>query len=199
MPAPTTVVAQPATTGLRDATAAEPRPSREAAQPYVDLFGSRVCAQAFDDGPAKRPHLARTIHGQLDDLWLRLVELNDAGAGIFATINQVRRDAPRRAENVERVRAFAADCDDPQRREVVEQDISRRGITPSLVIETSPGKRHYYWRTDDCPLDGFKPVQQAIAAALGTDPSICDLPRVLRLPGFVHRKGTPFLVRVVQP
>ena len=195
----TTVVAGSATADLHSTTAAGLRPSREAAQPYLDLFGSWICAQTFDDGPAKRPYLARTIHGQIDDLWPLLVELNEAGAGIFATINQVRSDAPRRAENVERVRAFAADCDDPQRREAVERAVARRGVAPSLVVETSPGKRHYYWRTDNCPLERFKPMQQAIAAALGTDPSICDLPRVLRLPGFVHRKGAPFLVRVVTP
>lgn len=197
MSASTTLLSSSTTPFDLVAVAADPRPSREALQPYLDLFGPWLCAQTFDDTPAGRSCLARTRHGHADDIYPELVRLNDAGAGIFATINQVRRGSPRRAENVERVRALAADCDDPQRREAVEREIARRGLAPSLVVETSPEKRHYYWLTDACPLDMFKPMQQAIAAALGTDPVIFDLPRVLRLPGFVHRKGAPFLTRVV--
>jgi hypothetical protein len=41
-------------------------------------------------------------------------------------------------------------------------------------------------------------LQQALARACGSDSSVCDLPRVLRLPGFLHRKGEPFTVRLVK-
>ena len=41
----------------------------------------------------------------------------------------------------------------------------------------------------------FGAVQKAIAARYGGDPSVHDLPRVVRLPGFIHRKGKPFLSR----
>ncbi|WP_419729215.1 DNA-primase RepB domain-containing protein [Lichenicola sp.] len=128
-----------------------------------------------------------------------MVAENDRGCGIFASVNRVLPELPRIANNVDQVRAFVADNDNPERREAVEAEIARRGPPPDLVIEASPGKRHYYWLTTDCLLEDFKPMQQAIAAALGTDPSICDLPRVMRLPGFLHRKAVPFLVRVVYP
>jgi hypothetical protein len=153
------------------------------------------CFQAFDDSPRKNRRLARTIHGTLEDRRDELGVLNDQGAGIFITINEVSPGQRRTAENVVRVRGFFADCDDPARRQRVEAEINRRGRVPSLVVESSPGKRHYYWLTNDCPLDAFKSMQRAVAAAIDTDGSVCDLSRVMRLPGFVHRKGAPFLVR----
>ena len=40
----------------------------------------------------------------------------------------------------------------------------------------------------------FKPKMKAIAAKFGTDRKVCDPSRVMRLPGFLHRKDQPFLV-----
>jgi len=36
-----------------------------------------------------------------------------------------------------------------------------------------------------------------LAAWLGSDPKVCDPPRVMRVPGFIHRKGAPFVSCVV--
>ncbi len=158
------------------------------------------CFQLFADTPTGPRALARTMHGNLGDVWPDLAALNAQGTGVYFTPNEVIPGAPRRAENVRRVRAFFADSDNPACLAEVEAAIARRGVPPSLAVETSPGKRHFYWlMSDQCPLADFKPMQQAIAAALGTDPSVCDLPRVMRLPGFIHRKGEPFLVRVISP
>jgi Protein of unknown function (DUF3987)/RepB DNA-primase N-terminal domain len=43
----------------------------------------------------------------------------------------------------------------------------------------------------------FAELQKALAARFGGDPSVHDLPRVMRLPGFFHRKGAPFLTLIV--
>jgi hypothetical protein len=159
--------------------------------------GAPHCFQTFDDSLRKNPGLARTLHGSLDSLYQQLAALNERGAGVFFTVNEVRPGMPRRAENVTKVRAFFADNDKPARRHLVEAEIAKRGCNPSIVVESSPGKTHYYWLTDDCPLTSFTIIQKGLVAALGTDPSVCDLPRVMRLPGFWHRKGAPFLVRMV--
>ena len=66
----------------------------------------------------------------------------------------------------------------------------------SLMVETSPGKFHCYWFTRGMDLERFTPLQKEFAAVLGSDPSINDLPRIMRVPGFVHRKGAPFLSRI---
>src|SRR5262249_12827835 len=47
-------------------------------------------------------------------------------------------------------------------------------------------------------LDAFTPTQELIAKRFGSDPKVKDLPRVMRLPGFWHRKGEPFMVRIIE-
>jgi RepB DNA-primase N-terminal domain len=164
---------------------------------FIALFRGNHCFQTFDDR-GRRPALARTLHGTFDEMAPTLIRLNQQGAGIFLTVNEVAPGMPRKIENVIRVRALFADDDAPERLPDVEAAVSRLMPPPSIIVETSPGKRHFYWLTDDCPLDRFTEVQKALAAALGTDPTVCDLPRVMRVPGFLHQKGAPFLTRLVR-
>lgn len=59
------------------------------------------------------------------------------------------------------------------------------------------------WRnaTHDTAAAAFERAQRTLAAHFNTDPSVCDLPRVLRLPGLFHLKNPaqPFLVRLAAP
>jgi hypothetical protein len=49
------------------------------------------------------------------------------------------------------------------------------------------------------PLAEFKLLQKGLIAHFNSDPQIHDLPRVLRIPGFIHcKEGTPFLSRILQ-
>lgn len=89
--------------------------------------------------------------------------------------------------NIVRVRALFADLDG----EPVE-NIGRVPLRPSWVTNSSPGRFHAYWRVEDIRLVEFKPLQLEVAKRTGGDPKVCDLPRVMRLPGFVHQKGDPF-------
>ncbi len=66
--------------------------------------------QTFDDTPAKRPWLARIMHGTIGQLAPALARLNDDGAGIFVMVNEGDGQG-RKAENVTRVRAVFADFD----------------------------------------------------------------------------------------
>ena len=88
---------------------------------------------------------------------------------------------------MQRVRAVFVDLDGAPLAPVLEA-----GLEPHVVVESSPGKFHVYWQVDDCPLDQFERVQRALARRFGGDPSVHDLPRVLRVPGFLHCKGEPF-------
>jgi len=71
-------------------------------------------------------------------------------------------------------------------------------LEPHIVVESSPGKWHAYWRVADVPLDKFSELQIALAALFGGDPAVSDLPRVMRVPGFFHLKGEPFRVRLLR-
>ena len=70
------------------------------------------------------------------------------------------------------------------------------GMPPQIAVDSSPGRYHAYWLVSDCPLQDFTRIQVALAEKFGGDPSVKDLPRVMRLPGFCHRKAEPVLTTV---
>lgn len=156
----------------------------------LDPAAERFVFQTFNDSPEKRRELARTLPGTLADLHTTLAGLNQQGAGVFVTINEVAGDR-RKAENVTRVRAIFADFDNTAPPDVLP-------LPPSIRVQSGRGV-HLYWLVDRMPLERFQAVQKAIAARLGSDPSVSDLPRVMRLPGSLHRKDTaPVPVRLIE-
>jgi hypothetical protein len=148
--------------------------------------------QVFDDSELKRGHLAKVCHGSLEEEAARLTALNKAGAGVFVVINEAD-GMGRKAENIIRVRAVFADLDGAP----LEPVLSCR-LAPHIIVESSPGRFHCYWRATGLPLDQFAPTQKAIAAKFNGDPSVHDLPRVMRLPGFWHLKGAPSMSRIIR-
>ncbi|MBK1653358.1 DUF3987 domain-containing protein [Allochromatium vinosum] len=151
--------------------------------------------QTFDDLESRKSKtLANVRHGSLEACWDWLESLNQTGAGIFVTVNETDGQG-RTAKNITRVRAVFADFDPPKTAAAPEQ----YPLEPMIEVESSPGKRHAYWIVDDLPLEAFKPMQQAIIAALRSDPAPNDLPRVMRLPGFRHMKdpANPAWVRLL--
>jgi hypothetical protein len=147
--------------------------------------------QTFDDNKdRKNKALARVYHGTLDQHAATLSALNQQGAGIFVMVNE--GDLKGRASaNVRRVRALVVDLDGSPLEPLLEC-----GQPPHIIINTSPGRWHAYWRVSDCTLQEFKRFQQALIAKFGSDPSVNDLPRVMRLPGFYHCKREPVLTTV---
>lgn len=150
-----------------------------------------VTFQTFGDSE-KRADLIKVLHGTHADLAKTLKKLNDKGAGIFFTVN--RTDGKGRlAENVTGVRALFVDLDTP--------DVNRQFdyyLPPTIIIESSPGKHHCYWfLRDELPLDEFSVCQKILAEMTGGDPKVHDLPRVMRVPGYLHKKSDPFLVREI--
>ena len=98
------------------------------------------------------------------------------------------------------VRAYFADFDDVQP-EPIKESLVRFGLTPHMIVESSPGKWHVYWRVYGASVSEFSATQARLAAVLGSDPIVKDLPRVMRLPGFPHQKDgcAPSMVRIVLP
>lgn len=163
------------------------------AQRFLDLLerGGVFTFQTFDDTSRKSRKLAKILHGTLADHVSELVRLNKQGAGVFVTVNAT--DGTGRTEaNIVAVRAVFVDLDGSPLGPITAADPH-----PSCVIATSPGRFHAYWLTS-MPLDRFRPTQEALAARFAADPSVVDLPRVMRLPGFLHRKGEPTLVSFVE-
>ena len=173
------------------------------AQCYLDRLDGKEKSgnftfQTFDDSAEKDPGKARVFHGTLEQHALALVRLNQNGAGVFVMVNrgdgviQPGKKTCRTNGNVIAVRALFADADGEPL-----ESILAKSPPPHIVVESSPGKWHVYWLTNDTALEEFKPCQQAIAKHLGTDPSVNDLARILRVPGFYHQKAEPFMTRMV--
>ena len=164
----------------------------EEAERFLCALGVRFTFQTFDDSRRRDWRLSRVLHGTLAERADTLTSLNAHGAGVFVMINEGNgRD--RKASNVQRIRAYFADFD-----ATPPPDAATVPLAPHAVIESSPDRWHWYWWIDGAPLDAFADVQRAIAEHFGSDPKVCDLPRVMRLPGFWHRKGEPFLTRIVE-
>ena len=151
--------------------------------------------QTFADDPT-RPLASwpTVLHGSFDEHSGQLASLNDAGAGIFVMVNagdgltRASSKTCRTAANVVRVRALFVDLDGAPIEPVL-----TTALPPDWVVQSSPGRWHAYWIVHDCPLADFARAQGALAARFNGDRTVKDLPRVMRVPGFVHRKREPFL------
>lgn len=161
----------------------------------LDLLapGEPVTFQTFDDDKDRKSGaLVRVLHGTLAQHRHTLTSLNARGAGVYWMPN--RGDLKgRKATNVRSVRALFVDLDGASL-----EPVKAAPLEPHCIVASSPGRWHAYWRVADCPLDQYAPMQKGLAARFAADPSVCDLPRVLRLPGFDHRKGKPYRSRILE-
>lgn len=151
----------------------------------LDPESDEFTFQTFDDSDEKRKHLAQVFNGTLGQHIATLSRLNEQGAGIFVTINKTDLRG-RTAANVLEVRNFFVDTDGAPSEPIINATKAGK-ILPSCVVQSSPGNFHIYWKAE-CALADFKSVQSLLADKFGTDKSVHDLSRVLRVPGFYHQK-----------
>lgn len=142
-----------------------------------------VTWQSFDDDSTRKdPALAVVMHGTLAGCADELVALNARGAGIFLTVNATDGHG-RKAENVTDLRALFVDKDTGP--------LGPLALEPAIRVRTVQGE-HAYWLLKPGEFrDEFRNAQKRLIRALDTDPSIIDLSRVMRVPGFLHCKGSP--------
>lgn len=159
--------------------------SKADAQAFIAaLTGSadRFCTwQTFGEGTRKNEHRPEVIVGTLADVWDRLTAANERGAGVFVTVNC--SDGSRKAADITSIRALFIDCDGGMRPEGWH-------LPPSIIVQSANGT-HAYWPVIDCKLSEFAEFQVRLAKHYGSDPAVKDLPRVMRVPGFLHNKGEP--------
>lgn len=156
-----------------------------------------ITFQTFDDNKDRKdPTLNRVFHGSFEEHAMTLAGLNQRGAGIFTMIN--RGDLKgRKIENVIGVRALWVDLDANGAAGLAKVHEFPR--PPRMIVESSPEKFHAYWLVDGkLPLKFFTLMQERFADKFGGDPAVKDLPRVMRLPGYFHRKGEPFISRIIE-
>lgn len=161
---------------------------------FLKLLGKTeyVCIQTFDDRQSekgKRPELTAQFFGKFEDFEEKLIALNSAGAGVFIMVNDPIEKSTRASAVRERTAHFADSDNGPR---------DNFPICPTLKVKTGNGY-HYYWLLGiQCPIDGFEKIQRNIANLLETDSAVSNRNRLMRLPGFFHKKNpdNPILVTI---
>ena len=159
---------------------------------FLRMLGDRHTFQTFDDIGKHRRDLPRILQGTLAEHAETLARLNARGAGVFVMVN-AGDGKGRKTANVQTVRAVFVDLDGAPL-----EPVKASPLQPHCIVETSPGRWHAYWRISDCSLLDFTPLQKQLATRFNADAKVCDLPRVMRIPGFDHRKRQPFRSRIIE-
>ena len=160
---------------------------------FLDCLGQgeqQFTFQTIPVNPGQNNGTPKVLHGTLEQHVETLMSANLNGDGVFVTVNQTNGKG-RKTEDITSVRALYVDLD-----KVSLDVLTEAEVPPSMVVESSPGKGHGYWLVEDCQRDNFRHYQKRLAGKFGGDPAVCDLPRVMRLPGFVHTKCEPFTSRI---
>lgn len=143
---------------------------------------------------SKKTAPSKILHGTIWDHTDAFIAAQKDGYGIYVCVNKTDMKG-RKAENVTAIRAIVADLDGAPK-----ENIYRFGLVPSVTVESSPGKYHAWWFVDpgEVALTQYTPLMERLAAIIESDHKICDLPRVLRVPGFYHQKGEPFQTQILE-
>lgn len=163
---------------------------------WVDKYGREHRFLEYGlkvDGKVKTGRTAAGKKVTLDELGAAPFQwANLARVGVFWTVNVLKADATRRtSDNVERVAGVFIDLDGAPLPDSFP-------LEPTAIVESSPGRYHVYWAVQDVPLSEFETFQKYLAALYGADPVVCDLSRVMRLPGYYWGKQEPgFITRLL--
>jgi hypothetical protein len=171
----------------------------------LDPTAKQFTFQTFDD--TKKTKQAYIMHGGIADQQPRLGKFNARQHGVYVTVQETDFKG-RSNENIRRIRAFFVEYD----RKDGATDISHIAvmerlkftIEPTMVVESSPGKYHFYWClseplvADAAGVALFRGVMLHLIETYHSDPQCKDPARVLRVPGFMHNKGAPQPVKLIK-
>jgi len=139
--------------------------------------------------PPEKRRAAIQLFGSLDDnafcneLW----RLNSDGYDVYIVAQSVRLNLPSAAavnqDDIEEARVLFADADD-------HDPIAKFHIAPTFRLRRENSPRHFWlgWRIEDMQVNKIREAQQRIAQRYGTDKTVCDPARIIRLAGFTSHK-----------
>jgi len=122
--------------------------------------------------------------------WLHGLNTEQLRVHAYFGANPRKATGQSQAEGVALARCLFADFDGGVILEDAYARIKAAGLPWPTAILESGGGVHAWWRLDEPMTDAnaWHERMKAISSALGSDSSICDWPRIMRLPGFVNWK-----------
>jgi putative DNA primase/helicase len=119
-----------------------------------------------------------------------LIALNEAGKQVYFGANPRNAVGGSKAEDVRLARCLFTDFDDGATYEYAMRCIAIAGLPLPTVILRTGGGIHCYWLLTEpvSDLKAWTVRMKSIIAALGSDKTVHDSPRIMRLPGFVNHK-----------
>jgi len=125
-----------------------------------------------------------------DQLWTD----NRAGSNIYLGMNP-RWGEGGRAEDVKLARSLWVDFDDGFTPDQARMALQQAQLPNPTVLVNSGHGMHCYWRLDEAlsDLGQWTALQRALIGLVGSDPTIHDPPRIMRLPGFLNIKREPWV------
>jgi len=150
-----------------------------AARRFAELVlgGSDVPAHwrlLADNGDAR----AENFEGSLNDLIGRFTEAQARGFSPFLVVNA----GGHTDREIAHVRAAFIDSDG-----ILPPD--EWHVQPTFMVQRDAVHWHSYWLVSDLPVAGFRRVQGQLAVRYGTDKTVVNESRVMRVPGFLHLKN----------
>lgn len=170
---------------------------------YFRLFRDDVKGQPGKNIKAKRPYLKNTEP--------ELRQYNQRNYGVFWVVNgggntdpEVKQAGIARAQFMEidpdpevmdRIKAGEITLEDALGDQI--DQIAEFPLEPSIIVRTKKSL-HTYWLLDGGDIGQFRNLQKGLIAHFRSDPSIQNESRVMRVPGFEHRKADPVMVRLLK-
>jgi len=135
----------------------------------------------------------RVLHGTIDQCYSELQALNLSGYGIFCAVNALDGRGYG-MQNVSYIRSHLIDLDDP----VLAGDALARATSDgaTFAVNSSENKYHVYWTVQpysDTTI--YDTMQRKLVQVYGGDHKVVDATRVMRVAGFYHVKGNPYMVQ----
>jgi putative DNA primase/helicase len=188
---------------------------REAAERFIELLTgdgqTSVCFRAVYDATKEERKqrledgLPTNPWGKKDGAlrnvyeWLKranAVDADQARQAIYVVINEGGQDAA----SIRKIRAVFIDADVESGKGIPLNEVEWHQ-PPTFIVRRGNNYHAYWLTTEDFPLDQFTLVQKRLAKHYRSDPAVCDLPRIMRVPGFHHLKSlsNPKAVELVDP
>lgn len=158
---------------------------------FLKLFSTnikKIQYSASDDLKGKKGHTERKFkpHVEQDEI----ESLNDKGYGIYFTVNKFPKGSRIKSQCL-RVRAVWVEDDDTG------ELVKDWPLPPSIIVNSSEGKYHYYWLTSTKKYNEFELVMQTMVDKYNCDKKARDISRVMRLPETYHHKSKKRKVEIV--